>query len=153
MSGGVTDSARVGAASVEFLQNWARFGNGGAVSMILPGRRDNRYFLSSLPRCRLTDAHWLLVVRRHWGVETAHQILDTALSEDEHPWIEAHPRAALVVAILRRIAYTLLTLFRSVTQRSDDRRNVPYKALLADIWMALITTTPEQIAGLRRRTC
>ncbi len=32
--------------SVEFLQNWVRFGNGGAVSMVLPGRRDNRYFLA-----------------------------------------------------------------------------------------------------------
>jgi predicted outer membrane repeat protein len=33
--------------SVEFFQNRARFGNGGAISMILPGRRDNRYFLSA----------------------------------------------------------------------------------------------------------
>jgi hypothetical protein len=41
--------------------------------------------------------------------------------------IEAHPRAALVGAVLRRIAYTLLSLFRSVTQRSDERRNVPWK--------------------------
>lgn len=33
--------------SVEFFENRARFGNGGAISMILPGRRDNRYFLSA----------------------------------------------------------------------------------------------------------
>ncbi len=38
------------------------------------------------------------------GVETAHQILDTAFAEDDHPWIESHPRAALVVAILRRVS-------------------------------------------------
>ncbi len=34
---------------------------------------DNRYFVSSLPRSRLSEVQWLLVVRRHWGVETAHQ--------------------------------------------------------------------------------
>ena len=78
---------------------------------------DERYLVSSLPSVRLTPQHWLLVIRRHWGVETLHQILDTAFAEDDHPWIEANPRAALVVALLRRIAYTLLALFPSVTQR------------------------------------
>jgi hypothetical protein len=111
---------------------------------------DERYLISSLPACRLTKQHWLSVVRRRWGVETAHQILDTALSEDDHPWIEANPRAALVVAILRRIAYTLLTLFRSVTQRSDERRNVPWKQLMADVFFALVTTSDAELAGLRR---
>lgn len=113
-------------------------------------RRDDRYLISSLPECRLTKEHWLSVVRRRWGVETAHQILDTAFAEDDHPWIEAHPRAAFVVAILRRIAYTLLSLFRSVTQRSDERRSVAWKALMADVFFALVTTTSEQLEGLRR---
>jgi hypothetical protein len=49
--------------------------------------REQRYFVSSLPRFRLTSQHWLLVIRRHWGVETTHQILDTAFAEDDHPWI------------------------------------------------------------------
>jgi hypothetical protein len=75
-------------------------------------RTDERYLISSLPSVRLSADHWLLVARRHWGVETSHQILDYAFEEDDHPWIEASPRAALVVAILRRIAYTMLTLFR-----------------------------------------
>jgi hypothetical protein len=105
---------------------------------------DERYLISSLPSVRLTAQHWLLVARRHWGVETSHQILDTAFAEDDHPWIESNPRAALVVAILRRIAYTLLALFRSVTQRSDERA-VPWKALIADIFFALITATEHQL--------
>ncbi len=113
-------------------------------------RREDRYFVSSLPRCRLTDDHWLLVIRRHWGVETAHQILDTAFAEDDHPWIESNPRGAFVVAILRRLAYTILTLFRRVTQRSDERRAAPWKLLIGEILVALITTTDEQLAGLRR---
>jgi len=84
------------------------------------------------PSIRLTADHWLLVARRHWGVETSHQILDNAFEEDDHPWIEACPRAALVVAILRRIAYTMLALFRSVTQRSDERRATPWETLMTD---------------------
>jgi len=109
------------------------------------------YFLSSLPRFRLTAAHWLLVIRRHWGVETAHQALDVAFEEDDHPWIEANPRGALVMAILRRIAYTILTLFRSVTQRSDERRHVPWKDLMSDLFVAFLTTSEDQIRDLRSR--
>jgi len=106
---------------------------------------EERYLISSLPSFRLTPAHWLLVIRRHWSVETAHQILDTAFAEDAHPWIEAQPRAALVVAILRRVAYTILTLFRSVTQRSDERRAVPWKTLMTDVLFALVTATDSQL--------
>jgi hypothetical protein len=108
-------------------------------------RTDERYLISSLPSVRLTADHWLIVARRHWGVETSHQILDTAFEEDDHPWIEACPRAALVVAILRRIAYTMLALFRSVTQRSDERRATPWQTLMADLSVALITTTELEL--------
>jgi len=45
-------------------------------------KQEERYFISSLPRRRLSPEQWLLLVRRHWRVETAHQILDTALDED-----------------------------------------------------------------------
>jgi hypothetical protein len=112
---------------------------------------EDRYFVSSLPRSRLTNDQWLLVIRRHWGVESAHQILDVAFSEDAHPFIEHNPRGALVVAILRRIAYTILTLFRSVTQRSDQRRLVPWKDLMLDLSVAFLTTTEPQIRDLRQR--
>ena len=108
-------------------------------------RSHERYLISSLPSIRLTADHWLLVARRHWGVETSHQILDDAFEEDDHPWIEACPRAALVVAILRRIAYTMLTLFRSVTQRSDERRATPWETLMTDLFVALITTTELEL--------
>jgi predicted transposase YbfD/YdcC len=112
----------------------------------------DRYLVSSLPRFRLTPEHWLLVIRRHWGVETSHQILDGAFAEDDRPWMTGNPRGALVIAILRRIAYTLLTLFRSITQRSDERRHVPWKTLLLDVFTALLTTSQPQIAELRLRS-
>jgi hypothetical protein len=111
---------------------------------------DVRYFASSLPKARMTPSQWLLVVRRHWGVELAHQTLDVALLEDPKPWITANPRGAAVVAVLRRIAYTILTLFRSVTQRSEQRRNTPWKELLGHISFTLLTFSDSDRAGLRR---
>jgi hypothetical protein len=32
---------------------------------------EERYFIASLPSSRLTSDQWLLVVRRHWGVDLA----------------------------------------------------------------------------------
>lgn len=113
---------------------------------------ENRYYASSLARETLTDAQWLLVVRRHWGVENeTHNILDTAFAEDDHPWIEANENGMLVVAMLRRIAYTMMTIFRGVTLRSEENRARPWKTLLrwfANVW---IGATEETLAGLRRR--
>jgi hypothetical protein len=110
---------------------------------------EERYFIASLPSCRLTAEQWLLVVRRHWGVETAHQVLDVAFKEDQHPIILENPRATVVVAMLRRIAYTLLTLFRSVTQRSDERRHMPWKKLIKSIFRTLVASGQSTLAGLR----
>jgi hypothetical protein len=45
----------------------------------------------------------------------------------------------------------LLTLFRSVTQRSDLRRNLPWKELSRAIDIALLTLTESDLAGMRRR--
>jgi len=122
-------------------------------SFDVAGRRvahEERYFLVSLPSSRLSPEQWLLLVRLHWGVETAHQILDVAFAEDDHPWIESVPRAAVVVAILRRIAYDLLTLFRSVTQRADSHRHVPWRSLMRNVHLTLVAATATDLAGMRR---
>ena len=111
---------------------------------------EERYFVSSLPSSRLTGQQWLLVVRRHWGVETAHQVLDVAFEEDDRPIIVENPRATVVVATLRRIAYTLLTLFRSVTQRSDEQRSMPWKELMRSVSRTLAAADQRTLAGLRR---
>jgi hypothetical protein len=113
---------------------------------------ENRYFVSSLPASRLTAAQWLLLVRHHWGVENnCHHTLDTAFEEDDRPWIESDPRGMLVVALLRRLAYNLLTLFRSVTQRSDERRATPWLDLLRWFYNAIISATDVDLAELRPR--
>lgn len=113
---------------------------------------DNRYFVSSLPRSRLSHTQWLRVVRLRWAVENeCHHTLDAVFREDEKPWIETDPQGALVVALLRRVALNLLALFRSVTQRSSERRATPWRKLLGALRLMLLTLTEHEAIGLRLR--
>ena len=57
----------------------------------------------------------------------------------------------LAVLLLRRIAYTLLALYRAVTLRSDEDRATRWKALLQSVRDVLIAATEEQLAGVRLR--
>ncbi len=111
--------------------------------------RDERMFVSSLDPKRLTTAQWLLLVRSHWGVESAHHTLDTAFAEDDRPWIAADPHGMLAVLLLRRIAYTLLALYRAVTLRSDENRASPWKALLTAVRDVLVAAAEDQLRDLR----
>jgi hypothetical protein len=113
--------------------------------------KEDRYFISSLPRGELTDEQWLLLVRRHWGVEVNHCVLDTAFKEDDHPWIRTHPRAMVVLMALRRIAYNLLALYRGVTQRSEEKRATPWKDLMRWLYNAAICVTAAELEALRPR--
>lgn len=114
---------------------------------------EDRYFVSSLPASRLTPKQWLRLIRLMWGVENAvHCTLDKLMREDDHPWIEADPKGALVVALLRRIAYNLLTLFRSVTLRAEHNHLTEWKRLMRWVELALLTAGPSDVARLRART-
>ena len=114
---------------------------------------ENRYYITSLRRDELSDAQWLRLIRLHWGVENnCHNTFDTALKEDDHPWITASPQGALAVLLLRRIAYNFLTLFRTVTQRAEERRGTPWKDLIRTVYNAVIAATAEQLAGLSARS-
>ncbi len=85
---------------------------------------------------------------RFRGVESVHYTLDTAFAEDDRPWIEADPHGMLAVLLLRRIAYTLLALFRAAS-RTDDGRAVRWQALLTSVRDVLVAATENQLAGLR----
>src|SRR6266568_8040730 len=79
---------------------------------------EERMYVASFAPERLSSTHWLHLVRRHRGVENNnHHTFDTAFAEDDRPWIEADADGMLAVLLLRRIAYTLLALFREVTLR------------------------------------
>lgn len=112
----------------------------------------NRYFLCSLPADELTPEQWLRLVRTHWRVENAcHYTWDMAFEEDDHPWIVADPKGAVVLMLLRRMVYNALALFRGVTQRSDERRQTPWKTLLRWVYNTLIAATDNDLDGIRTR--
>ncbi len=113
----------------------------------------DRYYLSSLPQARLTRAQWLYLVRKHWAVENeCHNTFDKFFEEDRHPWIEADPKGMLAVMLLRRIAYNILALFRGVTQRSDEKRQTPWRQLMQRFYNVLIAAAENHVAGLRARS-
>jgi hypothetical protein len=112
---------------------------------------EERYFVSSLPHGRLTPAQWLELVRRHWAVETCHQNLDVSFEEDDRPWITHSAQGMLVLILLRRLAYNLLTLFRAVTLRSEDKRRTPWKTLFSWVAKSLEQATEASVHGLRDR--
>ncbi len=111
-----------------------------------------RLYVTSILEKKLTPQQWLKLVRSHWGVETTHQVLDTAFSEDDRPWIVASGQGLFNVLVLRRIAYTLLTLFRSVTQRSDEKRTMRWSHLLSWVRATLLAATEATLEALRDRS-
>lgn len=113
---------------------------------------ENRYYVCSLAADRLTPTQWLALVRRYWMVENGpHWTLDVAFHEDEHPWIEAHPKGALIVALLRRVACNMLSLFRCVTLRAETSRAVPWKDLIGSLYVTMLTATEQDLFRLRAR--
>ncbi|MBN1611290.1 MAG: hypothetical protein JW940_31950 [Polyangiaceae bacterium] len=68
----------------------------------------------------------------------------------QRPITLENPRATVVVAMPHRIAHTLLTLFRSVTQRSDERRHTPWKRLINSVFRTLIGSDLSTLADLQR---
>lgn len=114
--------------------------------------REARLYVTSLKAEALTPEQWLRLVRSHWGVESNHHTLDTAFAEDERPWIVADGVGLMNVLMLRRIAYTLLALFRSVTQRSDEARAMRWGDLLRWVCATLIGATDFHLNDLRSRT-
>jgi hypothetical protein len=57
----------------------------------------------------------------------------------------------LAVLLLRRIAYTLLALFRAVTLRSDENRAMRWLVMLRWVRDALIALAAEHVENLRPR--
>lgn len=112
---------------------------------------ETRYYATSLTAEALTAEQWLWAIRGHWAVETTHQILDVAFAEDDRPWIRNDPHGMLVVGILRRIAYTLLALYRAVTRRSETKRRQPWRDLFEWVRDALIASSQATVASLRKR--
>ena len=114
--------------------------------------KEDHYAISSLDSDTLSPAQWLYAFRIHWGVENqCHNTWDTAFKEDDNPWIEADPKGMLAVLLLRRMAYNMLALYRSVTQRSEERRQTPWKTVIRWVYNTLIAAQGTDLEGLRER--
>ena len=101
----------------------------------------------------LTPKQWLILVRSHWAVENnCHHTFDTVLEEDKRPWIVKDPQGMVVLLILRRLAYNIMAFFRSVTQRSEDKRNLPWRTLQTWILAMTMALLEKDLLGLRERT-
>jgi len=117
-----------------------------------PVKQEERYYVTSLAPSALTGAQWLRVVRGHWAVENnCHHTFDAVLQEDDRPWITRQAQGMLAVLLLRRVAYNVLTLYRSVTLRAENTRLLPWRDLCRRIYNACISATEQQLAALRAR--
>lgn len=113
---------------------------------------DDRYYISSLDQDTLSGEQWVAVTRGHWAVENnCHHTFDAVLREDEKPWIQNDARGMLAVLLLRRMAYNILTLFRTVTQRSNRNKKTPWRDLCRWFNNALLVLTKANCLGLRTR--
>jgi hypothetical protein len=117
-----------------------------------PIKSDERYYVSSLPSDELDGPQWITVARGHWAVENnCHHTFDAVLKEDDKPWIRKNAQGALAVLLLRRIAYNILTLFRSVTQRSPSGRQTPWRDLCRWFYNMLVVVSEHHTNGLGQR--
>ena len=71
---------------------------------------------------------------------------------DDRPWITADPQGMVAVLLLRRMAYNILALYRSVTLRSEDNRLMPFKRRLRRVWAVLVAASAADLDGLRKRS-
>lgn len=111
-----------------------------------------RYAVSSMPSTELSADQWLRLHVLRWGVETCHQILDTAFEEDDRPWITKSAQGNLAVQILRRVAYTLMALYKHVTLRSEADSEAPWRKFMEWVKDAVRWANPEDLEGLRTRS-
>ena len=56
-----------------------------------------------------------------------------------------------MLALLRRVAYNMLSLFRAVTLRAEDNRATPWKSLLVRFKVALYAALDSDLKELRVR--
>ena len=110
-----------------------------------------RFAVTSLAADALTPAQYLRLFVIRWGAETCHQILDTAFEEDDRPWIRKNAQGNLAVQIMRRVAFTLMTLYKHVTIRDEDESLEPWRVHLKWVRDMLEWAEPGDVKGLRPR--
>lgn len=71
---------------------------------------ENHYYVTNMPRQRLSHGQVLRAVRLHWSIENnANWVMDVAWKEDSKPWCN---QALGVLSLMRMIAYNAVTRFK-----------------------------------------
>jgi Transposase DDE domain len=118
----------------------ARTGRTGRVRVL-----ENRYYITNLARGRLNGEQLLKLVRAHWRIENnLHGALDVQWEEDHSRWVQ-RGNGLPVTALLRALAYNLMSLLREVHLRSATARVAAWDQLSrwmrdAMVWPDLTTT-------------
>ena len=74
-------------------------------------KKENHYFITSMPPERLTDTQALATIRHHWTIENnAHWVLDTAWKEDKNPWCN---KALELISLLRLMSFNVVARLRA----------------------------------------
>jgi len=95
----------------------------------------SRYFVTNLPRQRLSHAQVLKAIRLHWSIENnANWVLDVAWKEDSRPWCN---EAIELLSLMRMIAYNVVARFKVRRLRRATVNNWTWAQTLAFIKAAI----------------
>ena len=90
---------------------------------------ENRYYVTNLVRGRLDGAELLRLARAHWRIENdLHGALDIQWQEDHGRWVH-RGNGLPVSALLRVLAYNLLSLLRAAHLRTAAARRTAWTQL------------------------
>ncbi|MCA9330294.1 ISAs1 family transposase [Candidatus Saccharibacteria bacterium] len=93
--------------------------------------KENRYFITNLPKETLTHLQVIQAVKMHWGIENnANWVIDTAWKEDNSPWINS---ALKLITWLRIIAYNVIARLKTRKLRKNIHREKSWKTILSHI--------------------
>ena len=71
---------------------------------------ENRYYVTNLPKKKLSHAQVLKTIRLHWSIENnANWVMDVAWKEDTKPWCN---EAIELLSLMRMIAYNTVARFK-----------------------------------------
>ena len=109
---------------VTLVRVLAREGKDGPVRVL-----EDRYHVTNLVRGRLNGEELLRLVRAHWRIENnLHGALDIQWQEDHGKWVQ-RGNGLPVSAMLRVLAYNLLSLLRAVHLRTTEARATAWDQL------------------------
>jgi predicted transposase YbfD/YdcC len=124
---------------VVLLRVLARDGRNGPERVL-----EDRYYVTNLVRGRLDGAKLVRLARAHWRIENdLHGALDIQWQEDHGRWVH-RGNGLPVSALLRVLAYNLLSLLRAVHLRTEAARHTAWTQLRDWVRDAMLWPEPAR---------